>query len=76
MMTKDKEQQKDDNFDKDKKMTTNSFARVSKMHIKNTKGTRLIMKIFFLNNRGHQEVEGPRYNVGGHQEIHRGCCMH
>jgi hypothetical protein len=66
MMTKDKEQQKYDNSNKDKKMATNSFARVSKMHIINTKGTRLITKLFFLGNRGHQEVEGPRYNVGGH----------
>ncbi len=66
MMTKDKEQQKDDNSNKDKKMATNSFARVSKMHIKNTKGTRLITKNKYLGNRGHQEVEGPRYNVGGH----------
>jgi 4-hydroxy-3-methylbut-2-enyl diphosphate reductase IspH len=66
MMTKDKEQQKDDNSDEDKKMTTNSFARVSKMHIKTTKGTRLIMEIFFLGSKGHQEVKGPRYNFGGH----------
>jgi hypothetical protein len=36
-MTKDKEQQKYDNSNKDKKMATNSFAMVSKMHIINTR---------------------------------------
>jgi hypothetical protein len=48
---------KDNNSNKDKKMTTNSFARVSKMHIENTMGIRLITKNFFLGNRGTKRLK-------------------
>jgi hypothetical protein len=36
-----------------------------KKQVKNTKGTKFNMKTFFLDNRGHQEVEveGFGYNV-------------
>jgi hypothetical protein len=51
---------------KNKKITTNSLTRVPKRLAKNTKGTRLDMKIFVLVNMRHQ----------GHQEIYKGCCRH
>jgi hypothetical protein len=36
------------------KMVMNNLARVSKRHVRNTKGTRLDMKIVFLGHRGYQ----------------------
>jgi hypothetical protein len=39
------------------KMVMNNLARVSKRHVRNTKGTRLNMKIVFLSHSGYQEVE-------------------
>jgi hypothetical protein len=50
--TKDEEHQKDENANNKQQMTSNS-AKVSKRHIKNTRGGRLDMKIFFFSNRGH-----------------------
>jgi hypothetical protein len=38
-------------------MATNNLTQVSKRHVRNTKGTRLDMKFFFLGNKGHQVVE-------------------
>ncbi len=40
---------------------------VSKKHVENTRGVRLNMKIFILNNKGHEDIEGTRYNAKGHQ---------
>ncbi len=31
---------------------------VSRKHVENTRGVRLNMKIFILNNKGHEEVAG------------------
>jgi len=42
---------------KNNKMAINNLARVSKRHVRNTKGTRIDMKIVFLGHRGYQEVE-------------------
>lgn len=63
------------------KMVMNNLTRVSKRHVRNTKGTRLDMKIVFLGHRGTKrlKIEGPRHNIGGHQghqEMHRGHYKH
>ncbi len=42
------------NQTKNKKMTTNTLTRVSKRSARNTKGTLLDMKNFFLDNMRHQ----------------------
>jgi hypothetical protein len=39
-------------------MLTNNLTRVSKMHVRDTKGTMLNIKISFVGNKGHKEVEG------------------
>ncbi len=51
---------------KNDKMIT-SDNRVSKKHVEITKGVRLNMKIFILNNKGHEDIESTRYNARGHQ---------
>jgi hypothetical protein len=40
---------------------------VLKKHVENTKGVRLNMKIFILNNKEHEDIESTRYNARGHQ---------
>jgi hypothetical protein len=39
------------------KMVMNNLTRVSKMHVRNIKATRLDMKVVFLGHRGYQKVE-------------------
>jgi hypothetical protein len=39
-------------------MVTNILTKVSKMHVRDTRGTRLNIKISFVGNKGHKEVEG------------------
>jgi hypothetical protein len=42
---------------RNEKMATNNLTWVSKRKVRNTMGTKLDMKIFFLGSKGHQVVE-------------------
>jgi 4-hydroxy-3-methylbut-2-enyl diphosphate reductase IspH len=66
---------------KNDKMVTNNLTRVSKMHVRDTKGTRLNIKFSFVGNKGHKEVEGRRLYIECRRtprarDIHKRHCKH